>query len=59
MAEGTRPGVRISATIQALDAKSDTITLKREDGKTVELQALAVLLGGLRAMARQGAAYGV
>jgi len=46
---GTRPGERLSATIQDLDAQSGTITLKRKDGKTVELQASAALLGGLQA----------
>ena len=39
----------MSGTIQEVNAKERTLTLRSEDGKTLELQAPAALLTGLQA----------
>jgi hypothetical protein len=38
----------LSGTVQSVNAREGTLTLKSEDGKTVELQAPAALLTGLQ-----------
>jgi hypothetical protein len=38
----------LAGTVQSVNARAGTLTLKSEDGKTVELQAPAALLTGLQ-----------
>jgi len=39
----------LTGTVQSVDTREGTLTLKSEDGKTVELKAPAALLTGLQA----------
>jgi sporulation protein YlmC with PRC-barrel domain len=44
-----KPGVGVSATVQAVNAPAETITLQTEHGETMQLQAPAAMLDALQA----------
>jgi hypothetical protein len=46
---GTATGIPISATVQAVNAQAETVTLKTQQGESMELRAPTAMLEDLQA----------